>query len=170
MRKKPGDDGMVSAAVQGTVYLLRFLILSMTAGDGAASAGTRGAIGAGGDGFVVGGAMTGTPMCRPYRPLRPLPSSSLMQSSAGMPASLHRPQGRCLSQPFLLFRQRWHRGFVERSGCSSSPGPDGSVGLEAIDCLREPGRDAGVMGPTTLAAFAFGLAGREDLTLGGGGG
>lgn len=37
---------------------------------------------------------TGTPMWRPYRPLRPFPSSSLMHPWMPMPASLHRPQGR----------------------------------------------------------------------------
>lgn len=109
----------------------------------------------------VGGAgissdLIGTPIWRPYRPLRPLPSSSLMHWSALRPASRQRPQGRWRSQPFLLFRHRWQRGLVDRSGCSSSPGwPDIA---EAIEGLRDwLGREAGDIGPaaTLFDFFSF---------------
>ena len=66
--------------------------------------------------------LTGTPICRPYRPFRPFPSSSLTHPSIPMPASLHRPHGRWRSHPFLLLRQRWQRGLLDKSSSSTPSG------------------------------------------------
>ena len=90
--------------------------------------------------------LTGTPMCRPYLPLRPFPSSSLMQPSMPIPASLQRPQGRWRSQPFLLLRQRWQRGLEERSS-SSVPSACWKLMVDAVEVLRDcDGKDAGDIG------------------------
>jgi hypothetical protein len=127
---QPREHSSCGLCLVCSLYLFRFLFLSSAPGDGAETGIAAAAMGAAGRRAVGTGPdslLTGTPMCRPYRPLRPLPSSSLMQSSAGIPASRHLPQGLCLSQPFLLLRQRWHRGLVERSGWSSSPGSKGNA-------------------------------------------
>jgi hypothetical protein len=93
--------------------------------------------------------LTGTPIWRPYLPLRPLPSSSLTQPSMPMPASLQRPQGRWRSQPFLLLRQRWQRGLEERSS-SSVPRACWKLMVDAAEVLRDcEGSEAGDIG--TLA-------------------
>jgi hypothetical protein len=92
----------------------------------------------------------GTPMCRPNRPFLPLPSSSLTHPSMPIPASLQRWQGRCRSQPFLLLRHRWQRGFDERSSssplegcCRSSP--------EEEEALRLCATTSGAEGAFTTA-------------------
>ena len=120
------------------VYRLRFLLLSDIPIGAGMYAGICGAGATGSLARMISAEsfLMVTPMCRPYRPFRPLPSSSLTHPSTPIPASRQRPQGRCRSQPFLLLRQRWQRGLAERS---SSSGPSGRscAFSDAFDALRE---------------------------------
>src|SRR6478735_6027630 len=88
-----------------------------------------------------------------------------MHWSADRPASRQRPQGLWRSQPFLLFLQRWQRGLVERSGWSSSPGARGVCPVDATDCFREGGIEAGDIGPLGTGGSFFPLAPLEGRAV-----
>src|SRR5689334_5313071 len=87
-----------------------------------------------------------------------------MQPSMPMPASLQRWQGRWRSQPFLLLRHRWQRGFEDRSS-SSAPSWCWKLRLEPDDLRAWPleaGADGAFIRPGwTTGLLTFGtLAGR----------
>lgn len=113
-----------------------------------------------------GPTLVADPICRPYRPLRPLPSSSLTQPSGPIPASLHLPQGRFLSQPFLDLRHRWQRGMADRSSPVPLSPPFAKLIVDARECLREcADMEVGEMNPVGLVVESVMIF---DFLMGGG--